>query len=179
MPQAAFDQLVAQGFRPRFVDGTAVGDQILYSAVFEKRNGSPWVARHGLTARQYQGAFEELVGQGFRPVWVSGAAIGSDVFYAAVFDKRPGPAFVARHGLDERPSTRRPSIRCSRQGFRPTVVSTAGPVASSRTLPSGKSASARSALAETGPVAPGGRTTRPALPGFGATQLGAEPAATF
>ena len=123
--QAAFDQLVAQGFRPRFVDGTAVGDQILYSAVFEKRNGSPWVARHGLTARQYQGAFDELVGQGFRPVWVSGAAIGSDVFYAAVFDKRPGPAFVARHGLTAA-QYQATFDTLLQQGFRPTVVSTAG-----------------------------------------------------
>ncbi|MET0508238.1 MAG: trypsin-like peptidase domain-containing protein [Burkholderiaceae bacterium] len=123
--QAAFDQLVAQGFRPRFVDGTAVGDQILYSAVFEKRNGSPWVARHGLTARQYQGAFDELVGQGFRPVWVSGAAIGSDVFYAAVFDKRPGPAFVARHGLTAA-QYQATFDTLLQQGFRATVVSTAG-----------------------------------------------------
>jgi hypothetical protein len=43
-----------------------------YAAIWEQRQGPAWVARHGLTSAQYQQAFEDLVGQGFRLVQVSG-----------------------------------------------------------------------------------------------------------
>jgi uncharacterized ParB-like nuclease family protein len=97
--QQTFDELVGQGFRPVDVSGYEVGGQDRYAAIFEQREGPAFVARYGLTSAQYQQTFDELVGQGFRPVDVSGYEVGGQDRYAAIFEQRPGPAFVARHGL--------------------------------------------------------------------------------
>jgi len=43
-----------------------------YAAIFEQRGGPAWEARHGLTSDQYQQTFNQLVGQGYRLVDVSG-----------------------------------------------------------------------------------------------------------
>jgi V8-like Glu-specific endopeptidase len=122
--QAVFDELVPQGFRPRFVSGSAVGNQILYAAVFEQGTAPAWAARHGLNGEQYQAAFDEFVGQGFRPIWVNGTGVGNDIFYAAIFEKRDGPALVARHGLSSA-QYQATFDDLLRQGFRPVVVSAA------------------------------------------------------
>ncbi len=58
------------------------------------------VARHGMTSANYQQTFDDLVGQGFRLVHVSGYGVGGQDFYAAIWEQRPsGPAWVARHGM--------------------------------------------------------------------------------
>ena len=58
-----------------------------------------WVARHGLTAAQYQAEFNRLGAQGYRIAEVSGYEVGGQARYAAIWDKSAGPARVARHGL--------------------------------------------------------------------------------
>jgi hypothetical protein len=97
--QQRFDELVGQGFRPVDVSGYDVGGEDRYAAIFEQREGPAFAARHGLTNAQYQQTFDELVGQGFRLVDVSGYEVDGQDRYAAIFEQRPGPAFVARHGL--------------------------------------------------------------------------------
>src|SRR5919109_1344416 len=61
--------------------------------------GTPWVARHGLTAAQYQTTFTHLVKKGYRLKTVSGYTSGGAVRYAALWVKQGGPAWAARHGL--------------------------------------------------------------------------------
>jgi hypothetical protein len=61
--------------------------------------GGPWQARHGLTSAQYQNVFNELTGQGYRLIDVSGYSVGGQDRYAAIWEKREGPAWQARHGL--------------------------------------------------------------------------------
>ena len=63
------------------------------------RESPAWVARHGLTAAEYQQAFDEVTVQGYRPVCVSGYAVGGEARYAAIWELRESPAWVARHGL--------------------------------------------------------------------------------
>ena len=58
-----------------------------------------WVARHGLAPAQYQSAFNDLVGQGYRLVTVSAYVTGGGERYAALWEKKAGPAWEARHGL--------------------------------------------------------------------------------
>jgi len=70
--QQTFNQLVGQGYRLVLVDGYSVNGQDFYAAIFEQSSGPPWEARHGLTSAQYQQTFNELVGQGYRLVDVSG-----------------------------------------------------------------------------------------------------------
>jgi hypothetical protein len=73
--QKAFDSLTGKGFRLTQVSGYSIGGEDRYAAIFEQRPGPPFTARHGLTSDQYQKAFEELTGKGFRLSQVSGYSI--------------------------------------------------------------------------------------------------------
>jgi CubicO group peptidase (beta-lactamase class C family) len=97
--QTRFNQLVGQGFRLRQVSGYAVGNQDFYAAVWDKSPGPAWEAHHGMTSTAYQARFNQLVGQGFRLRQVSGYSVGNQDFYAAIWDKSPGPAWEAHHGM--------------------------------------------------------------------------------
>jgi hypothetical protein len=74
-------------------------DRQRYAAIFERRSGGPWQARHGLSNAEYQATFDDLVGYGLRPTWVDGYSDGGQDRYAAIFEQRDGPPSVARHGL--------------------------------------------------------------------------------
>lgn len=102
--QQTFDDLVGQGYRLTWVSGYGhwgIGykDEPRYAAIWEKRSGPEWVARHGLTPEQYQQVFDELVGQGYRLTQVSAYSADTQVMFAAIWEKRSGPDWVARHGL--------------------------------------------------------------------------------
>src|SRR5262249_40492114 len=64
--QAKFDELTAKGFRLTGISGYALGNQILYAAIWEQSAGPAWEAHHGMTSAQYQAKFDELGGKGFR-----------------------------------------------------------------------------------------------------------------
>lgn len=97
--QQEFDRLKGQGYRLVHINGYTVANQDRYAAIWEKRQGPAWVARHGMTASQYQQEFNKLKGQGYRLVDVSGYNIGGQDRYAAIWEKRQGPAWIARHGM--------------------------------------------------------------------------------
>ncbi len=97
--QAKFDQYVADGYRLVDVSGYGVGNQARYAAIWEKRSGPAWVARHGMSSSQYQTKFNELTADGYRLVNVSGYQVGGRDRYAAIWEKRSGSAWVARHGM--------------------------------------------------------------------------------
>ncbi|MCI0336676.1 MAG: serine hydrolase [Acidobacteria bacterium] len=97
--QAEFNKWTGQGFRLSLVEGYGVGNQAYYAAIWEKKPGPAMVARHGLTSAEYQAEFNKWVNQGFRLIHVSGYTVSGDDRYAAIWEKSPGPAFIARHGL--------------------------------------------------------------------------------
>jgi polyglycine hydrolase-like protein len=97
--QQEFDRLGRQGYRLVHINGYAVAGQERYAAIWEQGQGPAWQARHGLTSAQYQQEFDRLVGQGYRLVDVSGYTIGNQDRYAAIWEQRQGPAWVARHGM--------------------------------------------------------------------------------
>ncbi|WP_335374105.1 hypothetical protein [Bacillus pseudomycoides] len=97
--QRTFNELVAQGYRLIYISGYTVQGQDYYAAIWEKRGGPEWQARHGLTAEQYQRTFNELVAQGYRLIHVSGHTNDGIDRYAAIWEKRGGPEWQARHGL--------------------------------------------------------------------------------
>jgi V8-like Glu-specific endopeptidase len=97
--QAAFDEFVGQGFRLTHVDGYTVNGQDRYAAIWQQDGGPAFVARHGLSSADYQAAFDEFVGQGFRLTCVSGYTVNGQDRYAAIWQQDGGPPFVARHGL--------------------------------------------------------------------------------
>ena len=85
--QNEFDKLTGQGYRLTDVSGYSIGDQDRYAAIFEKKTGPAWVARHGMTSEQYQNEFDKLTGQGYRLTDVSGYSVGDQDRYAAIFEK--------------------------------------------------------------------------------------------
>jgi hypothetical protein len=98
--QTTFDQLTAQGYHPVLVNGyaTAVGPR--FACIFQQGATVPWVARHGLTAAQYQAAFDQFTAEGYTLDWVSGYYDGGQDLYAAIWRKpQSAPAWQARHGL--------------------------------------------------------------------------------
>ncbi|AFY91960.1 hypothetical protein [Chamaesiphon minutus] len=97
--QAEFDKYVAQGYRLVQVSGYGVNGQDRYAAIWDKSPSTAWVARHGLTSAQYQAEFDKYVAQGYRLVQVSGYGVNGQDRYAAIWDKSPSTAWVARHGL--------------------------------------------------------------------------------
>jgi hypothetical protein len=97
--QQEFDTLVGQGYRLVDVSGYNVGGADRYAAIWEKGEGPDWVARHGLSATEYQQEFDSLVGQGYRLTSVRGWPSGDIARYAAIWVQMSGPDWVARHGL--------------------------------------------------------------------------------
>lgn len=99
--QQAFDDLVKTGHRLRMVNGHSVGGKPLFAAIWEKAAGPEWGARHGLDHAGYQAAFDDFTRKGFRLRWVTTYADGNSARYAALWEKSAGPAWVARHGMEE------------------------------------------------------------------------------
>ena len=91
----------AQGYRPRSLSAATVGSKTLFACVYEKGGTGEWAARHGLTSAQYQAAFDDLVGKGFRLRAVHPYAVNGADRYIAWWEKSAGPAWKARHGLSE------------------------------------------------------------------------------
>ena len=97
--QSLFNYYVRSGFRLTHVSGYAVKDQARYAAIWEKESGPAWVARHGMTSAQYQSEFDAYTAQGYRLTHVSPYDVGGVDFYAAIWEKTAGPAWVARHRM--------------------------------------------------------------------------------
>lgn len=125
--QTEFDKWTKQGFRPVRVSGYNSGNQVRYAAIFEKQANSPaWVARHGLSAADYQTEFTKWTGQGYKPTDVSAYTVNGKDLYAVIFDKvANAPAWVARHGLSSS-DYQTEFNKWVGQGYRLTLVSANG-----------------------------------------------------
>ncbi len=96
--QAVFSNLTQQGFRPAFINGFAVNGQDYYNAIFEKTGGPEYIARHGISAADYQKVFDEA--KGFRPKIISAFTVNGQARFAGVWIKDNSVAWVARHNLN-------------------------------------------------------------------------------
>jgi hypothetical protein len=104
------------------VDGYNVSGQDRYAAIWEKTSGPAFMARHGLTSQQYQQEFDKLTGQGFCLSVVSGYAVGGQAHYAAIWEQKPCPNFVARHGLTSQQYQQEFDNLVGQQGYRLKLV---------------------------------------------------------
>ena len=120
--QSTFNQLTAQGYYPVLVNGYATAAGPRFACIFQQGATGPWVARHGLTAAQYQAAFNQFTGEGYVLDWVSGYFDGSQDLYAAIWRKPQGaPAWQARHGLTAA-EYQAFFNNVAAQGYKPVVV---------------------------------------------------------
>jgi CubicO group peptidase (beta-lactamase class C family) len=120
--QAEFTRLTSLGYRPIDVSGYEVGGQPRFAGIWEQSGGPEWVARHGLTNAQYQAEFTRLANLGYRPVRISGYALGGQDYYAAIWHRAPGTEWVARHGLTSA-QYQAEFTRLINLGYRPVEVS--------------------------------------------------------
>jgi len=76
------------GYRPAYV---ALSSDQIYCSVFKDDVVGPWVARHGMTAAEYQAEFDAQNAKGFFPICVQGGGSGGATRYAAIFTQRDIP----------------------------------------------------------------------------------------
>jgi len=121
--QAEVNAQVSAGYRLVHVSGaTNAADVDSYAAIFEPVAGVQWVARHGLSAAQYQTEFNLWTSQGYRLTCVS--AYGrSAPRYAAIWEKTlPTMPQQCRHGLTASQYQNEVEV-LKDQGYRPVLVS--------------------------------------------------------
>ena len=76
------------GYRPAYV---ALSSDQIYCSVFKDDVVGQWVARHGMTAAEYQAEFDAQNAKGFFPICVQGGGSGGATRYAAIFTQRDIP----------------------------------------------------------------------------------------
>jgi CubicO group peptidase (beta-lactamase class C family) len=86
--QGWFNAYTAVPLRPVLVDAS---EPLQYAGIFTDDSVGPWVARHGLTAQQYQQEFDTQIALGRYPISVQGGGVGAGTRYAAVFAARDQP----------------------------------------------------------------------------------------
>lgn len=77
------------GYRPAYV---ALSADQTYCSVFKDDVVGPWVARHGMTAAQYQTEFDQQKAAGNYPICVQGGGTTANAVYAAIFAKQDIPS---------------------------------------------------------------------------------------
>jgi CubicO group peptidase (beta-lactamase class C family) len=120
--QKVFDDFLKQGFRLTWVTGYQSGGIVKFAAIWEKKPGPAWEARHNLSAAEYQKAFDDFLKEGYRLVHVSGYAAGNSPRFAAIWEKSSGPAWEARHNLTAS-DYQKAFDDFSKQGYRLTDLS--------------------------------------------------------
>lgn len=97
--QALFNQLVANGFRPVWIDGYRSGGQSFINAIFDKTQVASWASAHGQNGADYQTFFNDQTSAGRTLVHVDSYRQGNDIVYASIFVDQPGPPWIAYSGL--------------------------------------------------------------------------------
>lgn len=121
--QSTFDAMVANGYRPVWVDGSSFNGSTYYNVVFDRSTPGPWAAFHNLTGAQYQTQFTNYTNAGYRLEHIDCYPVGNSLRYAAIFVKPPiGPVWAASHGLTTSQFNAEFTTR-SNQGYHPEVIS--------------------------------------------------------
>jgi Bacterial tandem repeat domain 1 len=112
-------QLAREGFRLLTLSGYAAGAEARFAAIWEKSSGPGFQARPNLTAAQYEQTYRALASEGYRPRAVSGYAIGSEPYFAAIWEKSSGPAIQTQYRLNLTAAQyEQTSAQLTGQGFR-------------------------------------------------------------
>ncbi len=120
--QQAFNKWTQKGYRLSHVSGYGVGSEDRYAAIWEKRKGKPWVARHAMTSAKYQQEFNKWTKKGYRLIHVSGYNAGGEDRYAAIWEKSKGPKWKARHGMTSE-QYQKEFNKVTKKGYRLTHIS--------------------------------------------------------
>jgi len=97
--QSTFDDLSKQGYRLKTISGYVSGGQERYAGLWIKEGGPAWYARAGLSAADYQKAFDDYKKQGFRLTWISAHEAGGALRFEGIWEQKGGAAWEARANL--------------------------------------------------------------------------------
>ena len=98
--QAWNDHLANSGFWPEIIDTFNESGNIYINSVWRPAKG-PWLMHALRKAPDHQQATNDAVKAGFSPVYVESSAIGSEIWYSAIFRKTPPATVIMRHGLNQ------------------------------------------------------------------------------
>jgi hypothetical protein len=98
--QAQFDTWRKAGYRPLDLESYPTPDGIRYAAIFVKAAGPRWLAYHALGEADHQARFDQLTGEGCRPVIISVTPSGGARYYTALYEKKDVGSFVSQQVLD-------------------------------------------------------------------------------
>jgi CubicO group peptidase (beta-lactamase class C family) len=97
--QQKFTAYSQQGYRLTHISAFDVRGKDYYNAIWEKKSGPAMAARHKMSAAKYQQEYNSWKSKGYRLVKVSGYAINGTPHYAAIWEKKSGPALATHHGM--------------------------------------------------------------------------------
>ena len=77
----------------------AVDNGARYAAIWVKDNGPAVIGGFDMTSQAYQQEFDKWLAQGYCLTIVNGYAVGNQDRFAAIWEKKTYPQFVARHNM--------------------------------------------------------------------------------
>jgi CubicO group peptidase (beta-lactamase class C family) len=96
---AEFKKNKNDGYRLAHISGYGIKGKAYYAGVWQKTSSSGYVARHGMTSKQYQETVAKYWKQGFRVTQVDSYDVRNKTYYACIMKKKSG-RYSARHGMN-------------------------------------------------------------------------------
>lgn len=119
--QSYFNSYTNKGYRLVHVNGYTVSGKARFTAIWAKKSGGAYVARHGMSATKYQSEFNKWTKKGYRLTCISGYEEGGQARYAAIFEKKSGAGWYAYHGMSSsKLFSKNNELRA--KGYAPTFV---------------------------------------------------------
>jgi hypothetical protein len=83
---------MANGYGPVYVSASAFNNTVYHSAIWAKSAYIGWETRWNMSATDYWKRTQEFIRQGKYPVCISGYLVYNEVYYTAIWAKRPAGA---------------------------------------------------------------------------------------
>jgi hypothetical protein len=93
-----FNELVPQGYRPRWATVHTFGGEARYAIVMERAGGPAWVARHGLNEAGFHSASNQFEADGYVLVCADATSVGGVDRFLGIWERSATPQ-VSQHGL--------------------------------------------------------------------------------
>jgi CubicO group peptidase (beta-lactamase class C family) len=97
--QSEFTKNHKAGYRLIHVSGYGVKGKLYYAAIWKKGKNNDYVARHGLSSKQYQAVFTKYAKKGYKLTHIDSYDAKNKVYYACIMEKVKG-RYSARHGMN-------------------------------------------------------------------------------
>jgi hypothetical protein len=120
--QTEFDRFINAGYRPVWVDGFRADGRNWFNVIFRPDDGTPLIARQGLTSEQYQAEFDSRSREGFRPLHLDSYPTPDGTRYVLIFVKAPGPPWLAYHDRSQADHQMNFNQRTA-EGWIPVIIS--------------------------------------------------------